>query len=238
MSSRPFDLAGQRILVTGAASGIGAASARLLARLGAAVICADRAGAGALADEIGATAFTLDVRDRAAVEAAVRASEPLSGLVAAAAVFPPDDFDAPSFAATLDETLAVDLLGALWPARAALPGMRARRYGRIVLIGSLAGRTGGLIASAGYAAAKGGLHSLVRWLAQRAGPDQVTVNAVAPASIATPMMHGRPVDLGRIPLRRIGTAEEAAAAVAFLCAPEAGYVTGVILDVNGGVHMA
>ena len=104
-------------------------------------------------------------------------------------------------------------------------------------MGSLAGKTGGLIASAHYTASKGGLHALVKWLAQRGAPAGVLVNGIAPASIATPMMDRQPVDLAKIPLRRMGAAEEVAWPIAFLCSDASSYVCGTVLDVNGGVWM-
>jgi NAD(P)-dependent dehydrogenase (short-subunit alcohol dehydrogenase family) len=116
--------------------------------------------------------------------------------------------------------------------------MIERRHGRIVLVGSLAGRMGGLIAGPHYVASKGGLHALVKWLARQAGPHAVLVNGIAPASVETPMMRERPVDLQRIPLGRMATAEEVAWPIAFLCSPAASYICGTILDVNGGVYMA
>ena len=85
---------------------------------------------------------------------------------------------------------------------------------------------------------KGGLHALVKWLAQRGGPDNVLVNGVAPASTETPMIAGQPVDLSRIPLRRRSQPEEIAWPIAFLCSEAASYITGAMLDVNGGVFMS
>jgi NAD(P)-dependent dehydrogenase (short-subunit alcohol dehydrogenase family) len=230
-----FDLAGQLIVVTGAASGIGAATARVCASLGAMVVAVDaapiRAGTGV------AEAVRLDVRDRAAVEALAARQGAVDALVVSAAICPFDDWQDEGWDAVLDRVLDVNVKGAIHCARAFMPGMMARGSGRMVLVGSLAGKTGGLIASAHYPASKGGLHALVRWLAQRGGPAGVQVNGVAPASIETPMMAGRPVDLGRIPLRRMGSAAEVAWPIAFLCSGAASYVCGTVLDVNGGVWM-
>jgi NAD(P)-dependent dehydrogenase (short-subunit alcohol dehydrogenase family) len=106
------------------------------------------------------------------------------------------------------------------------------------MVGSLAGKTGGLIAGPHYAASKGGLHALVKWLARQAAPHDVLVNGVAPASVKTPMMRDQPVDLARIPLGRMAEPEEIAWPIAFLCSAASRYVCGVVLDVNGGVHMS
>jgi NAD(P)-dependent dehydrogenase (short-subunit alcohol dehydrogenase family) len=235
-----FDLSGTTMLVTGAASGIGAATARCAAACGARVHLADLSEeVASRAEEIeqAATPRCCDVADPGEVEALVRAVGPVDALVHAAGICPFDDWLDPGFAEALDRVLAVNLKSALHLARVILPGMVERRRGRIVLVGSLAGKTGGLIAGPHYVAAKGGLHALVKWLAQQGGPHGILANGIAPASIETPMMDGRPVDTGRIPLRRKGLPEEVAWPIVFLCSPAASYVTGVVLDVNGGVSM-
>jgi NAD(P)-dependent dehydrogenase (short-subunit alcohol dehydrogenase family) len=107
----------------------------------------------------------------------------------------------------------------------------------MVLIGSLAGRIGGVIASAHYVAAKAGLHALVKWLAKRGAPHGVLVNGIAPGPIDTEMTRGQRFDLSLIPLGRMGVADEVAWPIAFLCSPAAGYITGTVLDVNGGLYM-
>ena len=131
----------------------------------------------------------------------------------------------------------MNLKGAIDFARAACVAM-AGHGGRIVLVSSLAGVNGGLIASPHYVASKGGLNAFVKWLARRYGPEGVLVNAVAPASVRTPMMRGQEVDLSRIPLGRMAEPEEVAGPILFLCSPAASYVTGVVLNVNGGVWIA
>ena len=243
MNESAFHLAGRAALVIGADGGIGRATARVFASLGARLLLADLEAPEALASELAvggaeATAVACDVRSREAIEATVAAAGDLDVLVYLAAIARFDyDWREPGWDDVFDEVIAVNLRGAVQAARAAMPGMAARGWGRIVLVGSLAGKSGGLIAGAPYAASKGGLHALVKWLARRGGPDNVLVNGVAPASTMTPMMEGRPVDLRNIPLGRMSRPEEIAWPIAFLCSDAASYMTGAVIDVNGGVFM-
>lgn len=238
-----FDLTERRILITGAAEGIGAATAKVCAKLGAELLLVDIRDADKVASEIRETggkaaAFVADVSVRVAIERLAAEIGEVDALVLNAAVCPWDDnWDEPSWDANFDRVMAVNVLGPIHAARAFLPGMIRRRWGRIVVVGSLAGRTGGLIAGPHYAASKGGIHAFVKWLARRVGPDNVLVNGVAPASVDTPMMRDRPVDIAGIPLGRMAAPDEVAWPIAFLCSTAASYVCGVVLDVNGGVYM-
>jgi len=239
-----FDLSGERILVTGAGRGIGAATARICASLGAAVVLLDLEGAAEIAERIvaaggAAEAFHADVGSRSEIERIAASVGRIDGLVLNAAICPfGEDWRAPDWDESFERVMKVNLLGPIHAARAFLPGMVERRHGRIVMVGSLAGRMGGLIAGPHYVASKGGLHALVKWLARQAAPHRVIVNGVAPASVETPMMSGQPVDIERIPLARRATPEEVAWPIAFLCSPAASYICGAVLDVNGGVYMA
>jgi NAD(P)-dependent dehydrogenase (short-subunit alcohol dehydrogenase family) len=238
-----FDLSGRVAAIFGAGGGIGRAAAAILGKQGARLLLADRAAPEDLAHDLrrqgmAARAVAADMRSRRDVEAAVAAEERIDILVYLSAISPwDDDWRNTEWDAVFDDVIAVNLHGAVHAARAVMPGMAARRWGRIVLVGSLAGKTGGLIAGGHYAASKGGLHALVKWLAQRGGPDNVIVNGVAPASTITPMMEGRPVDTTRIPLRRMSEPREIAGPIAFLSSEAASYVCGTVLDVNGGVFM-
>jgi NAD(P)-dependent dehydrogenase (short-subunit alcohol dehydrogenase family) len=240
--SAAFSLQGQRILITGAASGIGAAAARICASLGAEVALLDLAGcetvAATIAAEGGAAScFSADVADRAAIEKIVAGLGRVDGLVCSAALCPWEDWLDDGWDESFARVMNVNLLGPIHCARALLPGMIERRHGRIVLVGSLAGRMGGLIAGPHYVASKGGLHALVKWLAKKGGPHNVLVNGVAPASVETAMMSGQPVDLSRIPLGRKAEPDEVAWPIAFLCSAAASYICGTVVDVNGGVYM-
>jgi NAD(P)-dependent dehydrogenase (short-subunit alcohol dehydrogenase family) len=172
------------------------------------------------------------------MEAIAAEAGDVDALVLTAALCPwDDDWQAADWDAGFERVMAVNVLAPIHAARAFLPGMIARRRGRMVLVGSLAGKMGGLIAGPHYVASKGGVHALVKWLARQTAPHNVLVNGVAPASVGTPMMEGRPVDLARIPLGRMAEPEEVAWPIAFLCSAAASYVCGVVLDVNGGVYM-
>lgn len=232
-----FDLAGRRILITGAAAGIGAATARICAGLGAELVLVDIEDAAHVVE--GAVAFTADVSARRDMERVAAEAGPVDALILNAAICPwNEDWQAPEWDKSFERVMKVNVLGPINAVRAFMPAMTARRSGRIVLVGSLAGRMGGLIAGPHYVASKGGVHALVKWLARQAAPHNVLVNGVAPASIETPLMQDRPVDIERIPLGRKGRPDEIAWPIAFLCSDAASYMCGTVLDVNGGVYMS
>lgn len=238
------DLRGKTALVTGAAGVLGAATARALAARGLRVILADidrpgleRAAAGI---GTGVRALQLDVSDPDAVAAAETGE--IDVLVNNAGVLSNDNA-AETTPEEWRRIMAINLDGAFYIARRFLPGMKARRWGRIVNICSLASKTGGLTAGTAYTASKGGMAALTFSLAREAAADGVTVNGVAPAYIETPMVTEqlsagqRRALLREIPVGRFCKAEEVAHAVEFLVSPLSGFITGEIIDINGGLHL-
>src|SRR6185436_15592586 len=138
--------------------------------------------------------------------------------------------------------MRVNLDGAFYWSRAVLPGMKQRQWGRIVNVSSLAAKTGGLTAGTAYAASKGALTSLTYSLARESAAHGVTVNAIAPAYVKTPMVTEQLNDaqqrqiLAQIPVGRFCEPEEFAHAVCFLASPLSGFITGEVLDLNGGLQ--
>lgn len=131
-------------------------------------------------------------------------------------------------------TIDVNLTGAFLCARRALPKMRELGFGRIVAIGSSAGKTGGKRNAAAYGASKAGIMVMTKSIASEYAEHGITANALAPALIDTEMNAGLPDLTSMIPVGRMGKAEEVAAVVAFLCSSQAAFVTGEVVDVNGG----
>lgn len=239
---------GRRALVTGGASGIGAATVRRLAAEGADVVIGDvnEAGAGEVAQEIGATAARLDVTDPESARGLVAEHGPFGILVNNAGT---DEFGffADTDAGVWDRVLAINLVGVMACTHACLPGMQEGGYGRIVNISSEAGRIGSK-GSAAYSAAKGGVLGFTKAMAREGARFGITVNAICPGPIETPLLMGA-LEFGEIgekvietmrsgtQLRRLGTPDEVAAAIAFLASDDASYVTGETLGVSGGMGM-
>jgi 3-oxoacyl-[acyl-carrier protein] reductase len=244
-----FNLSGKTALVTGATGGIGGAIARALHAQGATVVLSGTREAvlAELAGELGERAVIApaNLSDPDSVDALVGAAEaaagaPLDVLVANAGItrdglilrMKDEDFE---------QVLKVNLESYFRLSRAAVKGMMKRRAGRIIGITSVVGVTGNP-GQTNYAASKAGMIGFSKSLAQEVGSRGITVNCIAPGFIASPMTdvlneQQRDAILGRIPLGRLGTGDEIAAAAVYLASDEAAYVTGQTLHVNGGMAM-
>lgn len=248
----PISLAitGQVAVVTGAARGIGFAIAQALGQCGARVAIADLDGtaastaAGQLRElGIEAIGVAVDVADEGQVLAMVDTVEEALGgvdiLVNNAGIVSTGPLLDVS-AAEWNRVMAIDLTSVFFCAKAVLPGMMVRRAGRIINIASVAGkRGGGLLGNSCYAAAKGGVIALTKGLAREAGPFNITANAITPALTDTEMTRAlapeaRARVLADMPLGRAGSPRDIAAAVCFLASGAASFITGEIMDVDGG----
>ena len=238
-------------LVTGASRGIGQAIASALAKEGATVIGTATGEAGALGitkylQEAGAKGegIVLDVKDAARCQAVIediaKRFGTLSVLVNNAGITR-DNLLARMKDSEWDDILATNLTPIFQLSRAALRGMMKARKGRIISITSVVGATGNP-GQANYAAAKAGVIGFTKSLAREVGSRNITVNCVAPGFIDTDMTRGlsdaqQQALLANIPLGRLGQVDDIAAAVVFLASPNAGYITGTTLHVNGGMYM-
>ncbi len=243
-----FDLTGRTALVTGASGGIGGAIARALHAQGATVALSGTrvAPLEALAAELGSRAFVLpaDLSDRASVDALVPAAEKAMGsldILVNNAGITRDGLIMRMKDEDWDKVLEVNLGSAFRLARSAVRGMMKRRTGRIISITSVSGVIGNP-GQVNYSAAKAGMIGMTKALAREVATRGITVNAVAPGFIATPMTDVLTDDqkssiLTVVPAGRLGTPEEIAAAVVYLASAEAAYVTGQTINVNGGMAM-
>jgi 3-oxoacyl-[acyl-carrier protein] reductase len=245
-------LAGQIALVTGASRGIGRTIGLELGKFGATVVgtATSREGAARISGDLASAGISgmglvLEVNDAEQIQSAVSETEarygPVTTLVNNAGITR-DNLLARMKDAEWDEVIDTNLRSVYRLSRAVLRPMIKARFGRIINITSLIG----VIGNAGqtnYAAAKAGIIGFSKALAQEVGSRNITVNCVAPGFIETEMTHAlseqqRTQLLSRVPLGRLGQAQDVAAAVVFLASPGASYITGCTLHVNGGMHMA
>lgn len=237
-------------IITGAGRGIGLGIALAFAREGARVALCELDvslldGALAEVEALGGQglAFPMDVTSREQIDGVVRQVSDRWGaidiLVNNAGIYevlPVEEITEEQW----DRVLAVNLKGAFLFCQAVIPQMKRQGAGRIVSMASSAGKTGGTLAGAHYSVSKAGIICLTKQLARELGPHGITVNAVAPGRVDTPMIRVASEEENeafrlRTPLGRLGTPEDVASAVVFLASEEAGFITGEILDVNGGL---
>jgi 3-oxoacyl-[acyl-carrier protein] reductase len=238
-------------LVTGASRGIGRACAKLLAASGYRILLAARSleklqeAAGEITGAGGhAHAIAVDMSSAesvvSAIGSAVREHGRIDILINNAGITK-DGLAVRMKAVDWEQVLATNLSGAFYAIQQVLPAMMRERWGRIVNISSVVGEMGNA-GQANYVASKAGLIGLTKSLAQEVGTRNITVNAVAPGFIQTDMTQVLSQELrekmvANTPLKRIGTPEDVAHAVKFLVSEEAGFITGHVLDVNGGIYM-
>ncbi|WP_294331314.1 acetoacetyl-CoA reductase [uncultured Sphingomonas sp.] len=234
-------------IVTGGTRGIGEAISLALKDAGI-TVAANYAGndekAAAFSERTGIKAYKWDVGDFDACAAGVQQVEAELGpvdIVVNNAGITRDGTILKMSREMWEDVIRINLGGCFNMAHAVFPGMRTRKWGRIVNIGSINGQAG-QYGQVNYAAAKSGIHGFTKALAQEGARFGVTVNAIAPGYIDTDMVAAVPADVlekivAKIPVGRLGQAHEIARAVAFLCAEEGGFVTGSTLSVNGGQHM-
>lgn len=238
---------GKVAVVTGGTRGIGRAICEELQKGGFSVVAnyaGNDAAAAQLKADTGISSYKFDVGDHEACLAgcAQIAAEigPIDAVVNNAGITRDGTLHKMSFE-DWNEVMRINLGGCFNMAKACFPGMRSRKWGRIVNIGSINGQAG-QYGQVNYAAAKSGIHGFTKALAQEGAKFGVTVNAIAPGYIDTDMVAAVPEPVlekivAKIPVGRLGHAEEIARGVGFLCSQEAGFVTGSTMSINGGQHM-
>jgi len=247
-----FSLKGKTAFVTGAAQGIGRTTAEKLAEQGAAVALADineakLAEAAAAIEQAGGRAVpvAVNIADNDSIAAGVKkAADALGGIdivVNSAGVLGTSSIEDMKRDGEWKRVLDIDLTGTFFVCQYALPYLKKSAAPRIVNIASISGRNGGFESAMSYTAAKGGVVALTRGMARHLAEYRITVNAVCPATTETEMIQGYTPErianqAKEILLGRLGKREEIAGAVCYLASDEAAFVTGLMLDVNGGAY--
>jgi 3-oxoacyl-[acyl-carrier protein] reductase len=245
------DLKGKRVLITGSSTGIGAAVARELSRLGARVVVhgnKNAEAAQAIGKEIGTAGVVLgDVGSSAdaarIVDEAIKSLGGLDVLINNAGAIHERVTNAGWDEAMYERVYNTNVRSILAVTKAAYPHLKAAGGGSIINTGSIAGRFGGFLGSTVYASAKAAVHSITRNAAREFADDKIRVNVVAPGFIITPFHDKTPESVrhaaaAQIPMKRLGTAEDCVGAYVFLASEAmSGYITGQIIDVNGGQLM-
>jgi NAD(P)-dependent dehydrogenase (short-subunit alcohol dehydrogenase family) len=230
-----LSMAGERVIVTGAASGIGRGTAELFLKAGAIVTACDRRpfdldfpGPGEVRISIG------DLAEETYVQAMVEdaaADQPPAALIHCAGVFDGPGFDVPLEA--WEQVIATNLTSGFLLLKHCIPQFRRRGGGSVVLIGSVSGINGGYLSGPAYAASKAGVHGLVKWAAKNFAAEGIRVNAIAPGTIRTAMSADVPESL--TPLGHVGIPLDVARAALYLAGPMGDYITGTVIVIDGGM---
>jgi 3-oxoacyl-[acyl-carrier protein] reductase len=230
-----LSMAGESVVVTGAASGIGRGTAELFLRAGAIVTACDRRpfdlespGPGEVRISVG------DLAQEAYVQAmmeAASADKPPAALVHCAGIFDGPGFDVPLEA--WEQVIASNLTSGFLLLKHSIPQFRRRGGGSVVLIGSVSGINGGYLSGPAYAASKAGVHGLVKWAAKNFAAEGIRVNAIAPGTIRTAMSADVPTSL--TPLGHVGSPLDVARAALYLAGPMGDYITGTVIVIDGGM---
>lgn len=246
--SGPIDLSQRKAIVTGAARGIGRAVCCALAREGADVACLDVLDTSETAGmvtgrERNSLALQCDVCDAEQIRTAIGRAKSDWGridiLVASHGILGRSREALPELTIEeWDRIQTVNLRGAFLVTQAVWPWMEEQRNGKIVLMGSVAGKVGGVLAGPHYCASKGGIHAFVKWAAKSGASLNILVNGIAPGPVVTPMTAEEPYRDDMLPLGRLGQPEDIAEAAVFLVSQASNFITGCVLDVNGGILMA
>jgi len=259
MNRNTSDLSGRCAIVTGGARGIGAAAALAIARRGADIVIADLIDAAETVRKVEAldrkavaveTNVSIQADVRKMVDQALEAFGRIDILVNNAGVVHRDSLIETS-EVTWDRVVEVIMKGTFLCIQAVYPHMRDRGYGKIVNVSSISGIIGGAVSKhddlpeatrgrsgPAYAAAKGGVIALTRWIAKDVAKDGIYVNSVAPGACETEMTKGFDYNVSGLPIPRMGKPEEMAEAIAFLACDASSYITGQVLNVDGGWVMA
>jgi len=247
-STELVEFNGQVVVLSGAATGIGRASAQLIASRGAKVIALDfnKSALDELAKELKLSpnqVHTCDISDqnqvRATINTILKDHGTIDALINTAGIVGPSNTPAIDVKwADFEKVLQVNLYGAIWLTQAVIPAMKAKKYGRIVHLASIAGKEGNPGLSP-YNTSKAGMIGFVKGVAKEVAPDGITINSLAPAVISTPMNANTSDEtlkymISRIPMGRVGQPEEVAEIVAFMASKACSFTTGFTFDASGG----
>ena len=243
--SAPARLDGQVALVTGAAGGIGRATTLALAAAGARVIATDIAERVDFGDVPGIAYVRYDVTSLEETDAVIDRALQDAGRIDVLILCAGSISHRPLWESTNDEwdsILKVNLFGVLNPVRKLFPIMAEQGYGKMVAVGSIAAKIGGVASGPSYVAAKSAVHGLFKWVAKAGASKGVFASVVAPGPVETPMWEkvthrAPPSPHNSVPLGRYGQPEDIAQAILFRCSPASNWITGTVLDVNGGMLM-